>query len=81
MTRPPINRDLFGAAPPTPRDERPVRLPMVLMHQTQEGWFLSPDGKSGRAKWAPKSKVSRGVGADATLFTMPRWIARERGWL
>jgi hypothetical protein len=84
MTRPPSNLDLFGPPPPVDprRDNELVRLPMCAMGEgTDKAWFLSPDGKPSRAKFAPRALVTRGVGKDINVFSMPRWVARERGWL
>lgn len=79
--REPVNGDLFGAPPAKARDTTPLTLPMRLIDQTEKAWFLSIDGRSGSAKWAPKSEVTRGEGAEAGQFTMPRWVAADRGWL
>lgn len=79
MTRPP---DLFGPPPPEPpRDRTPVQVPLRLVDQSDKAWLLTTGAKGAAAKWAPKSEVRRGVGRDENLFTMPRWLARERGWL
>lgn len=79
--RVPVTRDLFGEAPAPRRDATPVTLPMRLVDQTDKGWLLTPDGRSGSAKWAPKSEVTRGEGPEEGRFTMPRWVAADRGWL
>lgn len=77
----PENRRLaLPMPPPPPRDRSPVRVPLVCVSETKDAWLLRPDAKAG-AKWAPKSEVARGEGLEANLFTMPRWIAAERGWL
>ncbi len=79
--RVPINRDLFGAPVAPPRDETPVRLPMVVLSASDDAWLLAPDRKGGRSAWAPKRLAQRGEGLEAGIFTMPRWAARDRGWL
>jgi len=81
MSRQPVNRELFGAPARPAQDMRPVSLPMRLHGDTELAWLLSGDGRVASAKWAPKSKVTRGEGRDEHVFTMPRWVARERGWL
>lgn len=80
--RPPQS-DLFGPAPPRPRDDTPLTIPMREVHAgTSAAWFLAPMGVgSGKAAFAPRSLVSRGEGPQASQFTMPRWVAVERGWL
>lgn len=81
MTRPPVNHDLFGLPPTPARDRTPVTLRMRQIDRTELGLFLSLDGVKNSAKWAPASEIKRGEGADENLFTMPKWVARERGWL
>lgn len=76
-------RQLFGAAPVEARDETPVTLPMrEISAGTDKAWHLAPLGvSSGKAAFAARSLVTRGQGDRASLFTMPKWLARERGWL
>jgi hypothetical protein len=78
-------RTLPGLALPAarPRDLTPVTLPLDAVGEgTGKAWLLRPSGvKGAAAKWAPRSEVMRGEGAEAGLFTMPRWVAVERGWL
>lgn len=81
MTRSPRQTDLFGAAPKADRDSTPVAIRMVVVDQTDVGIFLAIEGRKASARWAPKSKIRAGEGRDANLFTMARWVARERGWL
>jgi hypothetical protein len=84
MTRPAApQRDLFGRPPPPRRDETPVSIPMrEVSAGTRDAWHLTPAGRqSDLAKFAPRSLVTRGEGVSASMFTMPRWIASERGWL
>lgn len=81
MKRPgPVNRDLFGKPPPRPKDGTPVTVPLLFVQDTADAWLLRASRGAG-AKWAPKREVSRGEGLAENLFTMPRWIAAERGWL
>jgi len=76
--------DLFGGAvTPARRDETPVELPMrEVASPTDKAWFLAPVGTSSkRSGWVARSMVTRGEGDRAQFFTMPRWLAIERGWL
>ena len=41
----------------------------------------SAEARKAKPAWAPKSELMRGEGHQEGLFTMPRWVARERGWL
>jgi hypothetical protein len=70
-------------APPKSRDDGPVTLPMrEISAGTDAAWHLAPLGvSSGAAAFAPRSLVSQGVGPAASQFTMPKWVAVERGWL
>lgn len=75
-------KDLFGDVPEPARDDAPVTLSLIVAGiPTAMAWPLS-DGRAGaRVQWVPKSKVTRGEGRDENRWTMPRWMARERGWL
>ncbi|MFZ5719217.1 MAG: hypothetical protein ACOY5Y_07085 [Pseudomonadota bacterium] len=81
--RPDPQRALPGmAAAPRPKDATPVTLPLEPVGEgTADAWLLRPAGARGAApKWAPRSLVTRGEGPEAGLFTMPKWVAVERGW-
>lgn len=75
--------DLFGEIPREGDPKAPVRLAMTVHRTGQKAWLLTarddPDGRNGQ--WLPFSVASRGEGREADLFTMPRWIAADRGWL
>ncbi|WP_292052122.1 hypothetical protein [Brevundimonas sp. UBA5866] len=74
--------DLFGFTPPERRVAAgEVALVMVLHHQTHAAWLLDPNGDRRAAKWIPKSQCRRGEGRDESVWTMPRGLAVERGWL
>ena len=81
--REPPQPDLFGRPATPPRDTTPVTLPMrAIGPGTDKAWFLAPLGvSSAKAGFAPRSEVVRGQGPAEGQFTMPRWLARERGWL
>lgn len=81
MTRAPRQTDLFGPAPKGDRDRTPVSIRMVVVARGEAGLLLAVDGRRDPAKWAPKAQVRAGEGRDENLFTMARWVARERGWL
>lgn len=83
--KPSPQRILPGLAMPAapPKDDAPVTLPLTAVGEgTRDAWLLRPTGVRGAdAKFAPRSLVTRGEGPDAGLFTMPKWVAVERGWL
>jgi len=81
--RPAPQQQLFGPPPPAKRDDAPVSLPMdEVSAGTGAAWHLTPKGRGSRlAAFAPRSLVARGAGDKQQFFTMPRWIASERGWL
>lgn len=77
--------DLFGAPKAAPKDTTPVTITMqeIAGSSTDQAWFLKPRGvSSAKVAFVPRSLVSRSRDpARPDDFTMPRWIARERGWL
>lgn len=77
-----MTRDLFGLDPP---DQGPghdeVQLALVLHRESAKAWLLAEGLDAREAQWAPKSSVRRGEGRDENVWTMPRWMARDRGWL
>lgn len=76
--------DLFGGvAQPPRRDETLVVIPMrEVAPATDKAWFLAPIGTSSRLSgWVGKTLATRGKGDREQFFTMPRWVAAERGWL
>lgn len=77
--------DLFGAPKTPPKDVTPVTIPMIVIAGscTDQAWFLKPKGvSSAKAGFAPRSACTRSSSASRPDdFTMPRWLARERGWL
>lgn len=74
-------RDLFGDAPETGPADGEVVLALVLHDQTDKAWLLAETIDRRTAQWAPKSKAKRGEGRDENIWTMPTWLARERGWM
>jgi hypothetical protein len=77
MSRPPVNGDLFGVPRAAERDHTPVTLGMDYLGATDLGIFLRPAGRKGGEAWAPIGQVARA----GDRYTMPRWVALERGWL
>lgn len=76
-----MTRDLFGQDPPPEPRAGEVSVSLVLHRESDRGWLLA-DGRDVRdARWAPKSEVRRGDGRDENIWTMPAWLARDRGWL
>lgn len=74
--------DLFGHEPAAapPRDGE-ISLTMTLHDQSPDAWLLAPGIDRRAAKWAPKSRCRRGEGRDENVWTMPVWMARDRGWM
>jgi hypothetical protein len=59
-----------------------VELLMVVARESGKAWLLRPAGRNDlEPKWAPKSALTRAEPPDDDVFTMPKWIAKERGWL
>lgn len=76
-----MTRDLFGDAPETGPADGEIALAMVLHDQTDKAWLLAESNDKREAQWAPKSQAKRGEGRDENIWTMPTWLARERGWM
>lgn len=78
------DRDLFGGEPAElsdPNGSISIAMLNFARGETDKAWFLSKSGRPGEARHAPKSRVSRGTGEAINVFTMPRWLAHEKGWL
>lgn len=74
--------DLFGFTPATaPPKAGEVALAMTLHDQSLDGWLLGETIDRRAAKWVPKSQCKRGEGRDENVWTMPIWLARDRGWM
>nr|WP_314525463.1 hypothetical protein [uncultured Brevundimonas sp.] len=74
-------RDLFGEAGPLRPKSGEIALAMVLHEQTAKAWLLAESNDKREAQWAPKSQAKRGEGRDENIWTMPTWLAQERGWM
>ncbi|WP_438852644.1 hypothetical protein [Brevundimonas nasdae] len=76
-----MTHDLFGEAPRTEPKAGEIALALVLHGQTDKAWLLAETIYQRDAQWAPKSHAKRGEGRDENVWTMPTWLARERGWM
>ena len=74
-------RDMFGHEPPAAAADGSVSLALTLHSTGAKAWLLSATGKVVDAAWAPFSKATRGEGRDENVWTMPVWLARDRGWM
>lgn len=76
-----MTRDLFGfeACAPVARGE--VSLALVWHREGHAAVLLGQTDDAREARWVPKSEVRRGEGRDRDVWTMPAWLARDRGWL
>lgn len=75
-----MTRDLFGNEPTAGSSSGAIALALLLHDQTDAAWLLSETIDRRNAKWVPKSKVKRGEGRDENVWTMPAWMAADRGW-
>lgn len=76
-----MTRDLFGFEAVDEPADGETAVALVLHDATDKAWLLADSDDRREAKWAPKSKVRRGEGRDENVWTMPTWLARDRGWL
>jgi hypothetical protein len=76
-----VTRDLFGEAPRPGPKAGEIALALVLHDQTDKAWLLAENNDRREAQWAPKSQAKRGEGRDENIWTMPTWLAQERGWM
>lgn len=72
--------DLFGHVEKPAPPKGDVTITAALKLERGDGWMLDP-GAGKRAQWVPKSQVTRGEGRDEGQWTMPGWLAADRGWL
>jgi hypothetical protein len=76
--------DLFGHKPVKLADPNGlVSLTLTALEhgETPAAWLLVKPEKGATPRHAPKRLAKRGVGPLAGVFTMPRWLADEKGWL
>jgi hypothetical protein len=79
------NRDLFGKSirpEPLTNPHGLIRLQLreVEKRSTDKAVFLTMLGPED-GHHVGRSKVTRALGRDVGTWTMPRWLARENGWL
>ena len=74
-------RDLFGEEIDDGPAAGEVALSLVLHDQGPKAWLLGEGIDRREARWVPKSEVKRGEGRDENVWSMPRWLARDRGWM
>lgn len=73
--------DLFGPQKiGRPCRDQNIELALVLHDERPKSWLLGETLDGRLAKWVPKSEARRGDGRDANIWTMPIWLARDRGW-
>lgn len=73
--------DLFGHDPPRRQENGEVQLAMVMHGETAAAWLLAETMDRREARWVPKSECRRGEGQDENVWTLPTWMARDRGWM
>jgi hypothetical protein len=71
------DRDWRGRFGEEARRSDLVDLALHCHRETDAAFLLSDDGDERRAKWAPRSQVEPSGGT----YTMPEWLAKDRGWL
>jgi len=76
-----MSRDLFGFDATAEPSKGSVSVALVLHEQSEAAWLLGETADRRDAKWAPKSQAKRGEGRDENVWTMPAWLASDRGWL
>lgn len=75
-----MSGDLFGFKARDPPAKGEVALALIHHDDTAKAWLLSESGKAVDAQWVPKSQAKRGEGRDENVWTMPTWLAHDRGW-
>lgn len=78
-----MSRDLFGfdTQDGNRRGGAEVDLTLVFHREGPSGWLLGESLDVREAQWVPKSQVRRGEGRDENVWSMPAWLARDRGWM
>lgn len=75
-----MTRDLFGFEARAPSAKGEVSIALILHDDGAKAWLVSETGKAVDAEWLPKSQAKRGEGRDENIWTMPVWLARDRGY-
>lgn len=56
-----------------------VDLALVFHRDSEKGLLLSQNGDPRLAQWGPKSMID---GSERSgIWSMPEWLAKEKGWL
>lgn len=55
-----------------------VDVSLVVHRETDAAWLVSDTGRRAEAQWLARKLATRGLGVT---FTVPEWLAREKGWL
>lgn len=62
-----------------------VDVPLIMFHETEKAFLLGQS--QGEKQWVPKSQAERDdqvrgrdKGYPLYDFTMPEWLAIEKGW-
>lgn len=76
-----MSGDLFGFDDRKEPPKGEVSIALVLHGASNAAWLLGESMDRREAKWVPRSKARRGEGRDENVWTMPAWMAAERGWL
>jgi len=76
-----MTRDLFGDEVGPAEFNGSVVLALVVHDESPKAWLLGETEDGREAQWVPKSQVKRGEGRDENVWTVPSWLARDRGWV
>lgn len=65
------------------RDTTPAEIEAreIATSSTEKALFLVPSRPGAKPGFVPRSVATQGEGPRARFFTMPRFVAVERGWL
>ena len=74
-------RDLFGETVEEIDDNGEIALALVFHGEKGRAWLLGQTDQQSDAQYVPKSQVQRGEGRDENVWTLPVWLARDRGFL
>ncbi len=58
-----------------------IDVTLQMHHETDKAFLVSDDGNREKAIWLPKSQCERGdpKGKGVFEFTMPEWLAMDKG--
>ena len=75
-----MSDDLFGFEAREETASGDVALALIFHDDTAKAWLLGESDDVRMAKWVPKSQAKRGEGRDENVWTMPAWLAKDRGF-